>query len=105
MTPINLGVIGQLGPEPRTCRRNRQSTSAEAYDSIKPHIPATCQRVLDRIKEQPSTDEQLAEALGMNPSTVRPRRLELFDANLIVIKSKDGRTASGRKAIVWEAVA
>jgi hypothetical protein len=39
-------------------------------------------------------------ALGMNPSTQRPRRIELERRGLVV---KDGtrKTSSGRMAVVW----
>ena len=48
--------------------------------------------------------------MGMNPSTQRPRRIELWRAKLIVnAETLYGRgcrrkTASGRDAVVWVAV-
>ena len=47
-----------------------------------------------------ATDEEIATGLGMNPSTARPRRLELWRAGLIV-KAGTRRTASNRAADVW----
>jgi DNA-binding IclR family transcriptional regulator len=57
-------------------------------------------RVLEFIAWRPSTDEEIATELSMNPSTVRPRRGELVRRGLVV---QDGtrRTASGRMATVW----
>jgi hypothetical protein len=41
--------------------------------------------------------------LGMNPSTQRPRRIELCQRNLIVDSGTTRLTTSGRKAVVWKA--
>ncbi|MBI2725415.1 MAG: hypothetical protein HYX42_04115 [Polaromonas sp.] len=108
MTTINLPI--EMFPMPgdtgfvRTCRRNsRQSTSTEAYESVRPHINAKCQKVLDSLKAAPATDEELQIALGMNPSTERPRRKELVDAGLVVETAERRKTLSGCKAIVWAA--
>ena len=101
MTPINLGMIGGTGPDtPRTCRH---TTSAAAYDSIKPSIPGKCLKVLECLKSRPATDEEVQTVLSMNPSTERPRRKELQDAGLVVDSGIRRCTASGRNAVVWAA--
>ena len=46
------------------------------------------------------TDEQIAQVTRLNPSTARPRRIELLRAGRI-IDSGTRPTASGRKAVVW----
>jgi hypothetical protein len=46
------------------------------------------------------TDEQIAQVTRLNPSTARPRRIELLRAGRI-IDSGTRLTASGRKAVVW----
>jgi hypothetical protein len=46
------------------------------------------------------TDEEIARALGMNPSTARPRRIELARRGLVV-EAGTRRTTSGRMASVW----
>lgn len=54
--------------------------------------------------EQGATDDEMQVQLQMNPSTQRPRRIELWTAGLI---RKDGRsriTRSGRSAAVWVAL-
>lgn len=53
-----------------------------------------------------ATDDEIQLGLGMNPSTERPRRVELYEARLIV-KMKDQRrfTRSGKPAAVWLAKA
>ena len=61
-------------------------------------------RVLDAItKWGPLTDEQVANLCEMNPSTARPRRIELMRAGRIV-QVGTAKTASGRSAALWSAV-
>jgi len=48
-----------------------------------------------------ATDEQIQIVLGMNPSTQRPRRVELVDQGLIKDSGRMEPTRSGRKAVVW----
>ena len=47
-------------------------------------------------------DEELQAALGMNPSTQRPRRIELVEMGLVVDSGETRKTASGRAATVWK---
>lgn len=80
---------------------NGSITSAAAADSLSGKtLNALQRRVYEFIAWRPSTDEEIAAELEMNPSTVRPRRIELARRGLIV---EDGtrRTASGRMATVW----
>jgi transcription initiation factor IIE alpha subunit len=48
------------------------------------------------------TDEEIVQRTGLNPSTVRPRRIELLRDKRIVAAGKRP-TASGRLAMVWAA--
>ena len=48
-----------------------------------------------------ATDEEIVEALGMNPNTERPRRKELQEQGWIVDSGIRRRTSSGTSAIVW----
>ena len=50
------------------------------------------------------TDEELQRVLPMNPSTERPRRIELVRLGLVEDSGEKRRTASGRLATVWRAV-
>lgn len=47
------------------------------------------------------TDEELQDALRMNPSTQRPRRIELQRAGLIADSGRTRPTKSGAQAVVW----
>lgn len=67
--------------------------------------PAATQRlrVLASLKDLgPATDEELQRRLSMNPSSERPRRIELVRLGL-VRECGHGVTSSGRKATKWEA--
>jgi len=59
-------------------------------------------RVLELLAATPDglTDEEQQRLLGMNPSTQRPRRIELARRGLVV-EAGTRRTASGRMATVW----
>lgn len=51
--------------------------------------------------EQGATDEELQDALGLNPSTERPRRVELVEGGWIEDSERRRPTRSGRYAVVW----
>ena len=79
------------------------ATSAAAADSLGPQtLNAMQRRVLELLQATPEglTDEEMARRLGMNPSTQRPRRIELARRGLVVTCGTR-RTASGRNADVW----
>lgn len=48
-----------------------------------------------------ATDEEIQTWLGMNPSTQRPRRVELVKKGLVVDSGRTRQTRSGRQATVW----
>ena len=62
-------------------------------------------RVLELLTATPEglTDEEMQRLLEMNPSTQRPRRIELARRGLVV-ECGTRRTASGRMATVWKAI-
>jgi|14BtaG_2_1085337.scaffolds.fasta_scaffold249186_1 hypothetical protein len=51
-----------------------------------------------------ATDESIQLALEMNPSTQRPRRVELLEGKFIRDSGRTSNTISGRSAVVWEVV-
>jgi hypothetical protein len=78
-------------------------TSAQAADSLGPAMLNALQRkVLELLRATPEglTDEEVQRRLDMNPSTQRPRRIELARRGLVV-EAGTRRTASGRMATVW----
>ncbi len=83
---------------------NGSITSAQAADSLTPATLNAMQRkVLAVLQATPEglTDEEMQRRLGMNPSTQRPRRIELAKAGMIQ-KAGVRKTASGRNADVWK---
>jgi transcription initiation factor IIE alpha subunit len=82
---------------------NGSVTSAKAADSLGPAtLNAMQRRVLELLQATPGglTDEEMQRLLEMNPSTQRPRRIELARRGLVV-EAGTRRTASGRMATTW----
>lgn len=48
-----------------------------------------------------ATDDEIQIGLGMNPSTERPRRIELYEGRFIVKLHATRPTRSGKQAVVW----
>lgn len=79
-------------------------TRAAAEREIAPHASTLREDVFKTIAAfGPICDERIARVLNMNPSTERPRRLELEKAGRIMA-SGTTRTASGRKAVTFVVV-
>lgn len=82
------------------------ATSVSAGESMEPRAGTLRGRVLDYIREcgaTGATDEQIQIALGMNPSTQRPRRIELVRGSHIYDSGMTRPTLSGHAATVWRA--
>ena len=84
-------------------RIRHSPTSCQAAESIEPIAGTLRWKVLEAIRNAVDglTDEEGIEATDMNPSTYRPRRIELQTARLIVDSGATRETKSGRKAVVW----
>lgn len=79
------------------------ATSAMAADSLEPKTLNAMQlRVLELLRENTAglTDEEMQQRLRMNPSTQRPRRIELVRRGLVA-EAGTRKTSSGRMAVVW----
>jgi hypothetical protein len=83
--------------------QKHSATSKEAARKIQAKTPSLRDKVLAALKWQPMTDEKLSLYLQMNPSTCRPRRIELVEMGLVE-SSGTALTTSGRRAQVWRAV-
>lgn len=80
-------------------------TSRQAAVAIAPTSGTLRAKVLAFIQTRGAagaTDEEIAQALGLNPSTARPRRIELVRGGFIE-KRGTRKTSSGRAADVWVA--
>ncbi len=96
-----IPVESQLTFEDAAPAQRRSATSTAAAKAIQPHRATTSMKVHAAIASWgPITDEEIAIRLEMNPSTVRPRRVELVKAGKVYQQgNKD--TASGRRAAAW----
>lgn len=56
---------------------------------------------IDSSGEYGATDEEIQVFLGMNPSTQRPRRVELVEGGWIEDSGRRRKTRSRRDAVVW----
>jgi hypothetical protein len=83
---------------------NGTPTSRAAAERIEPVAGTLRRQVLDYLREQGehgATDEEMQDALHMNPSTQRPRRIELCDTGWILRTDDVRKTHSGRDAAVY----
>ena len=101
----HYGIEDNPGPlfATRAPAVNGSITSAQAADSLGPTtLNAMQRRVLAVLEANPQglTDEEMQTRLGMNPSTQRPRRIELARRGLVVTCGVR-KTASNRNADVW----
>lgn len=81
-------------------------TSRAAARSIRPKAGTLRAMIRNHIILQGSygaTDEELQKALNLSGSTERPRRIELWNAGLILDSGFVRKTDSGMAAIVWRA--
>lgn len=78
------------------------ATSEEAAGRIAPKAPTYRERVFDFIKRYgPVSDEQIAENLRLDPSTARPRRVELVQEGRVCAYLGFGTTKSGARCNLW----
>lgn len=81
-------------------------TSQAAATRIRPTAATLRQQVYEFILacgERGATDEQIAIGLDLNPSSARPRRIELVEAGEVCDSGLTRNTRSGRSAAVWRA--
>ncbi len=85
-------------------------TSKAAAERIEPSMKSLKGKLLAYLREHgPMTDDEMQKFIPMNPSTQRPRRIELVSKGLVRPRLIDGMkvkgiTTSGSLAQVWEAV-
>jgi hypothetical protein len=81
-------------------------TSRAAAVSVAPRLNELQGVVMSYIAGRGSrgaTDEEITRDLKMNPSTARPRRIELVEMGKIRSSGRTRPTVSGRSATVWVA--
>lgn len=93
------------GDTPTLPHQAHSATSHAAAAAAASSAPRDRARVLALIRESgPISDEAIADALALNPSTARPRRVELQRDGLIRESGHKGRTRAGRACNLWESV-
>jgi len=106
--------VGESAPRRTKARSDHPVTSHDAARAAQLSSETQRARLLSWLRgaqeinahfRNGATDEEMQVALGMNPSTQRPRRIELVEEGLVVDSHERRRTRSGRAAIVWHAVA
>ncbi len=87
-------------------RSDHPETSHEAAKDMKSSAATLRAMVLKQIRVSGNglADEEGIALLKMNPSTYRPRRVELVERGLVKDSGRRTKTASGRSAIIWIAV-
>lgn len=85
--------------------QKHSSTSKAAGDGMMYRLSGLRRKVYDYLADHPKglTDEEIQDALAMNPSTQRPRRVELVVMNAVVDSGEIRETRSGASAVVWVA--
>ena len=86
--------------------QRHSDTSLRAAIEAEPNAGTQRWKVLHllRATARGLTDHQMQSILDMNPSTQRPRRIELVEKGLVVDSGQRRQTPSGRWAVVWIAV-
>ena len=81
-------------------------TSIAAAEDAEVFAGSCLRAVFDDFRTRGSygaTDEEQQDGLDMNPSTQRPRRIELVQRGLVHDSGRTRPTRSGRAAVVWVA--
>lgn len=97
-------IFAENKPPVRSRPYQRQDTSVEAAGAMSNARAESIRlEVLARLRQEPRTDQELAQILGIHENTIRPRRVELVDKGMVRDSGERRLTKARRKAIVWEA--
>lgn len=104
---IQAGATPDLfsDPPPAPYQRHSETSRAAALD-IMPKAGTLRRRVLDSIiaaGKHGRTDDEIQAFERMDPSTQRPRRIELVEAGLVKDSGQKRMTRSRKPATVWVA--
>jgi len=84
-------------------RRENLETSKAAARSVKMQALALIDRILEIIKKQPATQDELAYVLGLQNAQVNKRTADLKNAGVIESSGETRPGKSGRQQTVWRA--
>lgn len=113
--PDHSALADGLPPVPSAAQRDsvrhdsapyqrHSATSLAAARRVNPpsaQMRLTVLRFIEQRGALGATDEEIQNGLTMNPSTQRPRRIELVNLGLVADSGCTRRTRSGRAATVW----
>ena len=94
-----LGLFDRPAPY-----QTHSDTSQRAAVAIEPKAGTLRDSVLSFLRgrmDRGATDEEIQRFLEMDPSTQRPRRIELVQAGLVRNSGGTRTTTSGRQAVIW----
>lgn len=102
--PLARAGAGQDAGPLFAAPHNGTTTSKAAASAIAADAKTLRSHVFTYLKgcgADGATDEEIQDALEMDPSTERPRRGELVTQGVVVDSGRTRPTRSGRKAVVW----
>ena len=91
---------GRVAPAALPAQQHSE-TSVAAAKSMGTRALTLRQLVYAELAKAAMTDEQIAERTGLALNTVRPRRVELVQAGVVIDTGLRSRNHSGRYATVW----
>jgi len=86
--------------------QSKSGPSRQAAEEIRPKTTTLRGLVfaaIERAARHGMTDQEIQNQLGMDPSTQRPRRVELVERGLVIDSGTTRKTRAGRSATVWVA--
>jgi len=82
--------------------QGHSTTSERAAQEIAGSADSLRRQVLEFLQANgPACDEEIQVCLDMNPSTERPRRIELVKLGLVRDSGQQAKTRSGRACTLW----
>jgi len=84
--------------------QRHSTTSRQASRRIVPtqgSLKAAVHNYIESCGTHGCTDDEVQIELDMNPSTQRPRRVELVRDGMVIDSGRQRKTRSGRNATVW----
>ena len=88
-------------PAPYQAHSAPSIAAAEAIEPTAGTLRALVLQFIRTMGSHGATDEEIQQGCEIDPSTQRPRRIELWRAGLVQDSGKTRPTRSGRKATVW----
>jgi hypothetical protein len=100
MTDLNQGTFDF---DDRAPYQSHSTTSKAAAVEAQASAATQRGRVFRLLRESNGglTDEEIQIQLRMNPSTERPRRIELVNSGMVQDSGATRATRSGRSAVIW----